>query len=54
MRKNPKITSLQLAEIMGMSKTAVDKNIKYLKDNEFIIRVDGTRGYWQVLEKKLR
>ena len=32
-RNNPNITSSQLANILGISTTAVEKSIRYLKDN---------------------
>lgn len=50
-RNNPNITSSQLANILGISTTAVEKNIRYLKDNGCIERI-GLRknGYWDVKE----
>ena len=50
-RNNPNITSSQLASILGISTTAVEKNIRYLKDNGSIERI-GLRknGYWDVKE----
>lgn len=50
-RNNPNITSSQLANILGISTTAVEKSIRYLKDNGCIERI-GLRknGYWGVKE----
>ena len=48
---NPKITTVQLAEDLCLSDTAVDKNLKYLKDNEYIKRNGSNKtGYWEVLK----
>lgn len=38
-RNNPNITSGQLANILGISMTAVEKNIGFLKDNGYIERI---------------
>ena len=50
MKANPKIAGTQLAEILGISTTAVEKNIKQLRDDGRIKRVGGTRGHWEVVE----
>ena len=48
-RNNPNITSSQLASILGISTTAVEKNIRYLKDNGCIERIGSNKsGYWKV------
>ena len=51
-RNNPNITSSQLASILGIRTTAVEKNIRFLKDNGCIERI-GLRknGYWDVKER---
>ncbi|HAS55875.1 MAG TPA: transcriptional regulator [Firmicutes bacterium] len=50
-RNNPNITSSQLASILGISTTAVEKNIRYLKDNGCIERIGSNKsGYWKVKE----
>ena len=52
MKANPKISGIQLAELLDISTTAVEKNIKQLRDNGMISRVGGTRGHWEVKEHK--
>lgn len=50
-RNNPNVTSQQLANLLKISLTSVDKNIKYLKDNGYIERVGNKRtGYWKVID----
>ena len=51
MKQSPKITGSQLAEILEISTTAVEKHIKQLRESGLIQRVGGTRGYWEVLEE---
>ena len=49
MRNNPNITSSQLAGILGISTTAVEKNISYLKDNGYIEKIGSNKsGHWKV------
>ena len=51
MRNNPNITKEQLAKLIGISTTAIDNNISYLKSHGFIVRVGSNKsGYWQVLD----
>lgn len=51
MRNNPNITKTQLISVLKMSDTAIDKNIKYLKDNGYIERAGNKRtGYWKVID----
>lgn len=52
MIKNPFVSGKQLAEMLGISITAVEKHIKYLRENGMIKRAGGTRGHWEVLENK--
>ena len=50
MRDNPNITTAELHNILGVSETAVEKNISFLRDNGYIERVGSKRaGYWKVL-----
>ena len=50
MSENSKISTAKLATILGISTTAVDKNIKFLKENKYIQRVGSAKGgYWEVL-----
>lgn len=50
MKANPKISGVQLAELLGVSTTAIEKNIKQLRDDGLIKRIGGTRGHWEVKE----
>lgn len=46
---SPKITGADMAKILDISTTAIDNNIKWLKDNDIIERIGNDRnGYWQV------
>lgn len=46
---NPNITQLQLIEIVGIGKTAIQNNISYLRENGYIERVGSNKnGYWKV------
>ncbi len=50
MRDNPNITTEELRKILGISKTAVDNNISFLRKNGYIERVGSKKaGYWNVL-----
>ena len=49
MRHNPNITKAQLVVILGISDTAVDNDIRFLRENIFIRRVgENKNGYWEV------
>lgn len=51
MRHNPNITKRELSAIIGISETAIDNNIKYLKQNGYIERVGPNKdGWWKVLK----
>lgn len=46
MRHNPSITKAELVVLLGTSNTAVDNNIRYLRENEYIIKVgENKNGY---------
>jgi len=48
-KKNPKITANQLAEILGITQRAVEKQIASIKQAGKIVRVGSKRGgYWDV------
>lgn len=50
-RNNPNITTVQLANILCISETAVDNNLKYLKEHGYIRRNGSNKnGYWEVLK----
>lgn len=51
MKANPKISGAQLAELLDISTTAVEKNIKQLREDGLIKRIGGTRGHWEVVER---
>jgi ATP-dependent DNA helicase RecG len=49
--EKPEISKRELAEILGISTTAIDKNIIKLKSLGVIRRVGPDRGgYWEVVE----
>ena len=51
MRNNPNISKLELQHILGVSSTAVDNNIDFLKKNGYIERIGSDKGgYWKVLD----
>ena len=48
--QNPSISTHRLAELLGMSATAMDKNIKWLKDNGIIRHIGPAKGgRWEVI-----
>ncbi|MCM1560290.1 MAG: winged helix-turn-helix transcriptional regulator [Butyrivibrio sp.] len=50
MRDNPNITTEELRKILGVSKTAVENNISFLRENGYIERIGSKKtGYWNVL-----
>lgn len=50
MRGNPNVTIAELHTMLGISETAVENNITFLKDNGYIERVGAKKnGYWKVL-----
>ena len=51
MRNNPNITKAELSRILGISTTAIDNNISFLKKNGYIERIGSNKtGYWNVIE----
>lgn len=51
--KKPKISKREMSKIIGISTTAIDKNIEKLKDEKLIKRVVSNRsGYWEIIKKK--
>lgn len=51
MGKNPQITQPQLMEILKIGKTAVQKNVTYLRKNGYIKREGANKnGLWKVLK----
>ena len=50
MRHNPNITKPELAKIIGISETAIDNNIRFLKNNNLIERIGSNKnGNWNVI-----
>ena len=50
-KDNPTITRNSLAEIIGISPSAIQKHINRLKADNIIVRQGGDRGgFWKVLE----
>ncbi len=53
MQANQQISIAELSRLIGISTTAIEKNIKYLKENEIIKRVGAAKGgHWEVIIKK--
>ena len=51
MRHNPNITKAELKIIIGISDTAIDNNIRYLKNNGYLERIGSNKdGYWKVVD----
>lgn len=49
-RSNPSITQTELAEVVGIARTHINKNMKKLQDLQLISRVGSDKnGYWDVL-----
>jgi ATP-dependent DNA helicase RecG len=46
MLSHPKVTIDELSIVIGISTTAIEKNIKYLKDRGYIKRNGGDKGGW--------
>lgn len=50
-RNNPNVTQAQLSKIVGIGLTAIENNIRFLKENGYIERVGSNKtGYWKVKE----
>ena len=50
MRDNPNITMEQLHQLLGISKTAVENNVAFLRKNGYVEHVGSRKnGYWRVL-----
>ena len=51
MRHNPNITKAELVIIIGISDTAIDNNIRYLKNNGYLERIGSNKdGYWKAVD----
>lgn len=50
-RNNSNVTQAQLSQIIGIGLTAIENNIRFLKENEYIERVGSNKtGYWKIKE----
>nr|MBP7103476.1 winged helix-turn-helix transcriptional regulator [Bacteroidales bacterium] len=48
-RNNPNITQIQLMQIIGIGKTAMQNNINFLKEYGYIERIGSNKaGYWNI------
>jgi ATP-dependent DNA helicase RecG len=48
---NPNVTKEEMAKQVGISTTAIDNNIKTLKEKGLLERVGGRKeGYWQIVK----
>ena len=49
-RNNPNITTVQLSKAINISETAIDNNLKYLKENGYLKRNGSNKtGYWEII-----
>jgi ATP-dependent DNA helicase RecG len=53
MAKNAKTTIPELAEMIGITTTAIENHIRILKNNGVVKRIGPAKGgYWEVVERK--
>ncbi|MBQ4259013.1 MAG: putative DNA binding domain-containing protein [Lachnospiraceae bacterium] len=51
MKANPFITTKEIGQLIGINVSAVQKNILFLKENQYIERIGSDKtGYWKVLD----
>jgi len=51
-KKNNSITQLQISDILSITQRTVERNIKFLKDNNFIKRIGSNKtGYWKIIKE---
>jgi ATP-dependent DNA helicase RecG len=49
---NPNIRTTELAEIIGISRSGIEKNIRQLKEENLIKRIGSDKsGHWEVIDK---
>ena len=46
---NNKISASKLSDIVGISSRKIEENLAKLKEQGILQRIDGTRGYWKIL-----
>jgi ATP-dependent DNA helicase RecG len=49
-KEDPKISAKKLSEKVTISTRKIEENISKLKKLGILVRVGGTRGYWEILE----
>lgn len=50
-RNNPNVTNKQLSIIIGITETAIENNIRKLRENKIIERIGSKKtGYWKINE----
>jgi predicted HTH transcriptional regulator len=47
---NQKISRKEIATILGINESAIQKHLERLKQIEILERKEGTRGYWKILK----
>ena len=53
LRDNPNLTKPQLASMLHLGKTTIDKAIRALRENGILTRIGSNKtGYWRVEEKR--
>lgn len=51
LRNNPNVTNKQLSIIIGISETAIENNIRILRENKIIERKGSKKtGFWKIIE----
>jgi ATP-dependent DNA helicase RecG len=49
----PQVSIKKMSELVGISTTAIDKNISVLKDKNMIRRVGSDKGgYWEIIDNQ--
>ena len=52
-KQNPKISFIEIGELLNKCDTTIGKNVKVLKENNIIKRMGyGPYGYWIILNSK--
>lgn len=50
-RNNPNVTNKQLSVIIGISETAIENNIRILRENKIVERIGSKQtGFWKIIE----
>ena len=49
-KENPHTTRKELAQLLGINESAVQKHLEVLKQKGVLVHVGKTRGYWEVLD----